>query len=66
MPNVYKVGDSPVPKWCRRILTPYKKMNGSVGFEFYGTNRTLELSHGDEIKNNNGKLEVIRSKEDGY
>ena len=59
MTNTYTVGKSPVPKWCRDLLIPYRKMDGSTGWEFHGSYKTFELSKGDQITNTNGRLDLI-------
>ena len=29
----YVIGTKPVPEWCRRLITPYKRLNGGTGYE---------------------------------
>ena len=41
MVEVYVIGTEPVPEWCRRLITPYKRLNGGTGYEFHGKEPTL-------------------------
>lgn len=58
MAKTYTVGKSPVPAWCRDLLTPYRKMDGSTGWEFHGSYKSFELVQGEQIINNHGKLDL--------
>lgn len=48
--EVYVIGTEPVPKWCRRLITPYKRLNGGVGYEFHGKRTDFYLVPGDELE----------------
>ena len=45
----YVIGESPVPYWCRALIMPYRKSDGSTGYEFHGKNRDYDLSAGDVL-----------------
>lgn len=49
----YIVGTSPVPRWLRGRIMPYKKMNGETGYEYkYRKGQVFvleELNVGDSI-----------------
>lgn len=51
--NEYIVGTSPVPRWLRGRIMPYKKMNGETGYEYkYRRGQVFvceELNSGDSI-----------------
>lgn len=57
----YIVGNGRAPEWCRRYLTPYKKANGTTGYEFYAKFRTYELTRGDVLIMNTGTIRVKRT-----
>ena len=57
----YIVGNGRAPEWCRRYLTPYKKANGTTGYEFYAKFRTLELEKGDVLEMKAGNIWVKRT-----
>ena len=58
----YIIGTRPAPKWAAERLTPYKKMDGTTGFEFYGTRRTFEVDTGDELVKTGDVIELIYKK----
>lgn len=58
MTEKYIIGTRPVPKWAAECLTPYKKTDGTTGFEFYGTWRTFELEAGDALIKTGRVIEV--------
>lgn len=45
----YVIGTSPMPWWVRGKLLPFKKMDGSVGYEWRGHLRTYDLNIGDSL-----------------
>lgn len=56
----YIIGKGPAPEWCRGLLSPYQKMNGSVGYEFHGADRDFELNIGDKLVYDNGRILIGR------
>lgn len=56
--QVYIIGESPIPVWCRMQLYQYKRMDGNTGFEFWyeadGMQRRAELVAGDKLVRVNG------------
>lgn len=47
--QVYILGTKPVPGWCRNYIMPYRKLDGSTGYEFYGKHATFYLKAGDKL-----------------
>lgn len=45
----YIIGTEPIPTWCKDYLSPYQKMDGSVGWEFYSKFRDYDLIAGDKL-----------------
>lgn len=45
----YILGTSPVPDWCEKDIMPYRKLDGSTGFEYTGKVATFELVAGDVL-----------------
>ena len=58
----YIIGNGLAPSWCRHYLTPYKKRDGSTGYEYAGRFKTFELSKGDILEMETGVIR-IRKKE---
>ena len=59
-PDQYIIGFQPVPDWCIDKLMPYQKMNGSIGYLFYGDKRSFELNKGDRLIRRNDKIKIKR------
>lgn len=62
MTDTYTIGSGTPPDWLKDKLLPYRKMNGSVGYEFHGVYRTFYLVAGDELVLRNGKIDVKQRK----
>ena len=45
----YIIGTSPMPWWVHGRLLPFKKMDGSTGYEWRGHLRTYDLDVGDKL-----------------
>ena len=60
--EVYVIGSKPAPNWCKDKLTPYLKMNGSVGFEYQGVLKTYDLKAGDRLIKQGRRVEIHRKK----
>ena len=58
MTETYKVGDRNVPEWCK--ITPYRKLDGTTGYELYGKSRNFIVSIGDEITKSENRILVRR------
>lgn len=57
----YIIGKGKAPEWCRQFLTPYKRADGTTGYEYHGKRRNAELCVGDKlIKHENGKITIKR------
>ena len=56
----YIIGTSPMPRWLRGRLLPFKKMDGSVGYEYRGYMRTYDLDVGDTLIRYGGKVYVSK------
>lgn len=54
----YIIGEGFAPVWCRQYLTPYKKRDGSTGYEFAGKFKSFELSKGDILELEDGIVKV--------
>lgn len=58
--QIYVIGQRNIPLWCSKLVTPYRRMNGSIGIEFYGKDKALEMRKGDKLVKNGDRIEVIR------
>lgn len=47
--SAYVIGTGKPPEWCRRQLTPFKRMDGSVGYEFNGAMETFIMEAGEKL-----------------
>ena len=56
--QVYILGTKPVPDWCRNYIMPYRKLDGSVGYEFYGYSATFFLKAGDKLIKTDDRIKV--------
>lgn len=54
----YTLGTIPVPGWCRNYIMPYRKLDGSIGYEFYGYSATFFLKAGDKLIKADGRIKV--------
>ena len=61
----YKIGTFPMPEWVRCGLTPYRRMDGAVGFEYYDKNTIVSLEVGDELVKSGSYIKVKRGKRNG-
>lgn len=59
----YIIGDSPVPSWCARYITPFIRADGKTGWEFWGVRKAYFLSRGDMLVLAKGKIKVRRGNE---
>ena len=60
MADRYIIGTSDVPNWCEKKIMPYRKSDGSVGYEFTERSQDYELSKGDVLVYESGRISVIR------
>ena len=64
----YVVGTSPVPKWLRGRIMPYKKMNGETGYEYKHRKGQFfvydELEAGDSIVQYGGNTYIQRKEKE--
>ena len=49
-----------MPRWLRGRLLPFKKMDGSVGYEYRGYMRTYDLNIGDKLIRYGGQVYVSK------
>lgn len=56
----YVIGAKNVPHWCKGKITPFRKMNGSTGYEFRGMEKDFELAKGDKLLLHKGLILVKR------
>lgn len=56
----YIIGSKNPPAWCAKLLDPYKKLDGSVGYLFKGTWKDFELNVGDVLIRENGRINYER------
>lgn len=60
--QVYVIGSKKVPAWCRKLITPYRRMDGTIGVEFHGREKELEMQEGDKLVKCGDRIDVIRKK----
>lgn len=57
----YTIGKGRAPSWCSALLTPYRKLNGTIGYEYRGHYMDFDLNIGDKlILNEHGRITVVR------
>jgi len=56
----YIIGSKDVPLWCKNKITPFKRMDGSVGYEFRGTEKDYDLAKGDRLVLHKGQIHIRR------
>lgn len=54
----YVIGSGKPPEWCRNFIMPYRKKDGSTGYEYYGKRTTFYLKAGDELIKQDGRILV--------
>ena len=59
--DCYVIGTGRSPEWCRNYLMPFRKMNGSTGWEFHGKRTVFILKAGDELIRSEGKI-IVKEK----
>lgn len=58
------VGKDPVPDWALKVITPYKKADGTCGVEIFASQRTFTANTGDEITLlDKGYIDIKKKKE---
>lgn len=63
MDDTYIIGTVPVPDWCRDRIMPYRKINGKIGYEYYGNRVTYNMSTGEKLKLRGGNIYVIQKRD---
>ena len=57
----YVIGETPIPAWCRKQLTPYRKLDGSTGYEYAGKVADYELTPGDMLIKDGERVTIKRT-----
>ena len=60
MKDEYIVGTQVAPYWCMKLITPYKRPDGNIGYEYHGKMRTVVLCRGDKLVREDGQIKIIR------
>lgn len=63
MTDKYVVGSGTPPKWCSKRITPFKRMDGTTGYEFEGIRETFILKAGEVLVKNGYKIEIPNIRE---
>lgn len=58
MTDTYIIGSGIPPDWVKDKLLPYRKMDGSIGYEFHGVYAIFNLMVGDRLILRDGKIKV--------
>lgn len=58
----YVLGSKNVPYWRKDKIAPYRKLDGSTGYEFRGEEKDFELAKGDRLLLHKGLI-LVRRKE---
>ncbi|MCM1544794.1 MAG: hypothetical protein NC110_05780 [Ruminococcus sp.] len=65
MSEKYIVGTSPMPEWVQRVLMPYRKLDGSTGYELHTVAYDKFLKKGDKLyRSKKGIVNVRRCFDD--
>jgi hypothetical protein len=63
----YRIGEGKMPCWCKKVLMPFKKLDGYTGYELMTYKHTIALNEGDLIIKKDGKFSFERQvKEDEF
>lgn len=54
------MGTTPIPHWCGRYIMPFKRLDGSTGYEYWGRYKDYILEPGDVITRNRGQIRIRR------
>jgi hypothetical protein len=65
MKDEYVVGSGKPPSWLKNKIMPYRKMDGTTGFEFHGRQRTYVLYCGNKLVRNGSRIGIKRCKKNG-
>ena len=65
MDDTYIIGTVPVPKWCRHRIMPYKKIDGTVGYEYYSNRKTYDMQTGERLELRGKNIYVIQKRDMG-
>ena len=59
----YIIGSKNVPWWCKQRIMPFRKADGSIGFEYHDKSlKTYILNRGDALLRDNYKIIVKRKR----
>ena len=58
--EIYIIGEGFAPEWCNQHITPYRKADGSTGYEYSGKFKTFVLEKGDILEHYAGTVIVRR------
>ena len=58
--EIYVIGSEDIPYWAYAKIMPYRKMNGSIGYEFRGKFINMCLNAGDELIKCGNRIEIKR------
>lgn len=58
--DYWTVGSGYAPRWCKKRVEPYQKMDGTVGYVFSGKKRDFELVKGDVLEHDGSRIYVKR------
>lgn len=63
MDDTYTIGTVPVPDWCRNRIMPYRKINGKIGYEYYGNRATYNMIPGEKLELRGRNIYVIQKRD---
>ena len=58
----YIIGEANAPYWCKNRIMPFKRADGSTGYEFHDSKRILRLSAGDILLRGQDNRIYVRKK----
>lgn len=61
--QIYVIGSGKPPEWCRKHLTPFKRMDGTIGYEFHGIRETFILEAGEVLVKEGRAIEIPNIRE---
>lgn len=59
----YVIGSGTPPSWCSNRITPFRRMNGTIGYEFAGVRETFILEAGEVLVKNGREIEIPNIRE---
>lgn len=58
----YTIGEKGAPYWCKNRIMPFRRSDGSTGYEYYEQKKVVNLKAGDMLLRGKDNQICIRKK----